>query len=33
MSIKRNIIVEDFADVIDGIYTATPASTEGVAIG
>ncbi len=33
MSIKRNIIVEDFADVIDGIYTSTPASTEGVAIG
>jgi long-chain acyl-CoA synthetase len=33
MSIKRNIIVEDFADVIDGIYNATPASTEGVAIG
>jgi long-chain acyl-CoA synthetase len=32
MSIKRNIIVEDFADVIDGIYTAHPVETEGVAI-
>ena len=32
MSIKRNIIVEDFADVIEGIYSGTPAETEGVSI-
>jgi long-chain acyl-CoA synthetase len=32
MSIKRNIIVEDFADVIEGIYTASPAETEGISI-
>jgi long-chain acyl-CoA synthetase len=30
LSIKRNIIVEDFADVIDGMYTAAPV-TEGIA--
>jgi long-chain acyl-CoA synthetase len=32
MSIKRNIIVEDFADVIEGIYSGSPAETEGVSI-
>ena len=32
MSIKRNIIIEDFADVIEGIYSGTPAETEGVSI-
>ena len=32
MSIKRNIIVEDFADVIEGIYSGTPAETEGLSI-
>ena len=32
MSIKRNIIIEDFADVIQGIYSGTPAETEGVSI-
>jgi long-chain acyl-CoA synthetase len=30
LSIKRNIIVEDFADVIDGMYSAAPVS-EGIA--
>jgi long-chain acyl-CoA synthetase len=32
MSIKRNIIVEDFADVIEGIYSGSPAETEGVSV-
>ncbi len=33
MSIKRNIIVEDFADVIDGIYATTGvAETEGISL-
>jgi long-chain acyl-CoA synthetase len=32
MSIKRNIIVEDFADVIEGIYSAHPAETEGLSV-
>jgi long-chain acyl-CoA synthetase len=32
MSIKRNIIVEDFADVIEGIYTSSPVETEGIAV-
>ena len=31
-SIKRNIIIEDFADVIEGIYSAHPAETEGVSL-
>ena len=32
MSIKRNIIVEDFADVIEGIYSGSPAETEGISV-
>jgi long-chain acyl-CoA synthetase len=33
MSIKRNVIVEDFADVIDGIYSSTGAAeTEGISL-
>lgn len=32
MSIKRNIIVEDFADVIEGIYSGSPAETEGISL-
>jgi long-chain acyl-CoA synthetase len=32
MSIKRNIIVEDFADVIEGMYNASPSETEGISI-
>ena len=32
MSIKRNIIVEDFADVIEGIYSASPTETEGISL-
>ncbi len=33
LSIKRNIIVEDFADVIEGIYSTTGAAeTEGVSL-
>lgn len=32
MSIKRNVIVEDFADVIEGIYSGSPAETEGVSV-
>jgi long-chain acyl-CoA synthetase len=33
MSIKRNVIVEDFADVIEGIYSSTGAAeTEGISL-
>lgn len=32
MSIKRNVIVEDFADVIEGIYHSAPAETEGLSV-
>jgi len=32
MSIKRNVIVEDFADVIEGIYSGSPAETEGISL-
>ncbi|MDO9395736.1 MAG: long-chain fatty acid--CoA ligase, partial [Herbiconiux sp.] len=31
LSIKRNVIVKDFAPVIEGIYSAAPA-TEGVSL-
>jgi len=31
LSIKRNVIVKDFADVIEGLYTSSPA-TEGVSL-
>lgn len=30
MSIKRNVILKDFADAIQGIYTVTPPPTQGV---
>lgn len=30
MSIKRNVILSDFADAIQGIYTVTPPPTQGV---
>ncbi|CAN5319532.1 AMP-dependent synthetase/ligase [soil metagenome] len=32
LSIKRNVILDDFADVIDGIYEIDPALTQGVSI-
>lgn len=32
MSIKRNVIVEDFADVIEGIYSGSPNETEGISL-
>ncbi len=32
LSIKRNIIVQDFADVIEGIYASTGTATEGVSL-
>jgi long-chain acyl-CoA synthetase len=32
MSIKRNVIVEDFADVIEGIYGGTPQETQGISL-
>ena len=31
MSIKRNVIIEDFADVIEGMYSSSPA-TEGISL-
>jgi len=32
LSIKRNIIVEDFADVIESIYSGIPLATEGISL-
>lgn len=32
LSIKRNIIVEDFASVIEGMYSSTPNATEGISL-
>jgi len=32
MSIKRNVIVEDFADVIEGIYGGAPQETQGISL-
>ena len=32
MSIKRNVVVEDFADVIEGIYQGEPVETEGMGV-
>jgi long-chain acyl-CoA synthetase len=32
MSIKRNVIVEDFADVIEGIYSGAKTETEGISV-
>jgi long-chain acyl-CoA synthetase len=32
LSIKRSVILEDFADVIEGIYAVDPALTQGVSI-
>ena len=31
MSIKRNVILDDFADVIDGLYSDNP-STQGFSL-
>jgi long-chain acyl-CoA synthetase len=31
LSIKRNVILADFADVIDGIYSRNP-STQGISL-
>jgi len=32
LSIKRNVIVEDFADVIEGIYGGSPQETQGISL-
>jgi len=32
LSIKRNVIVEDFADVIEGIYGGAPQETQGISL-
>jgi long-chain acyl-CoA synthetase len=32
MSIKRNVIVEDFADVIEGMYGGAPQETQGISL-
>ncbi|MEP6480516.1 MAG: AMP-dependent synthetase/ligase [Rhodoglobus sp.] len=32
LSIKRNVILKDFADVIDGMYTGSSTETEGVSV-